>query len=59
MIRIDSRRDYELYVTGLLTKNFKLTKTIKKLMVSIAMQSFDDGVSFALLDLKVNVDYPT
>lgn len=54
-IAITDRRDYEMYVKNLVHKNLKLNDTMKKLVVALAMQSFDDGVSFVQLDLKVTL----
>ena len=55
LVKIDERKDYELHIKNLVKKNLKLKPIMAKLVMALAMQSFDDGVVFTQNNLKVQV----
>lgn len=55
LIKIEERRDYELYVKRTVGK-MQVSNKHKSLFRMIAMQCFDDGVVFNQNNLRVEVD---
>lgn len=55
LVKIEDRKDYELHVRTLVNKNLKLGIATKKLVVELAMQSFDDGIVYTQNNLKVQI----
>jgi len=55
MIRIEERRDYELHIKRLV-KKMTVSDKHKGLFRKLAMQCFDDGLTFSQGNLKVEVD---
>jgi len=53
-IKIEERRDYELYVKKVVS-NMQVSSKHKAVFRKIAMQCFDDGNTFAQGNLKVEV----
>lgn len=54
LIKVDSRRAYELYIKKTVAKMSASNKQ-KAIIRKIAMQCFDDGISHNRNDLKVEV----
>lgn len=53
-IKIEDRRDYELYVKKLVA-NMQISNKRKSIVRQIAMQCFDDGMKFNQQNLEVEV----
>jgi len=54
-VKIDERRDYELHVKSLVSK-MTVSNKQKSLFRKLAMQCFDDGLTFGQGNLMVEVD---
>ena len=54
-VKIEERRDYELHVRNLVNKNLKMKLLMKKTVVALVMQAFDDGSLFSSNSLEVNI----
>jgi len=53
-VKIELRRDYELYVKNLVAR-MQVSNKRKATFRKIALQCFDDGVKYSQNDLKVDV----
>ncbi len=54
-VSIESRRDYELYIKRIVSK-LQVSGKHKSVFRKIAMQCFDDGVSYNQNNLEVEVE---
>jgi len=54
MVKIEERRDYELYVKHTVAK-LQISNKQKATFRKIALQCFDDGVRYSRDDLEVEV----
>ncbi len=54
-IKIEERRDYELYVKKAVS-NMQVSGKHKAVFRKIAMQCFDDGLAFSQGNLRIEVD---
>ena len=54
MVKIEERRDYELYVKNVVAK-LKISNKQKAIFRKIALQCFDDGIKYNRGDLEVEV----
>ena len=55
MVKINSRRDYELYVKTKVS-NMKATVKVKQATRKLVMQAFDDGIAMTMDKLVVQVN---
>jgi len=54
-VKIEERRDYELYVKKLVS-TMKATNKVKASVRKIAMYCFDDGIAFNQNNLTVDIE---
>ncbi len=54
MIKVTKRREYELYIKGILKNNYVMTNKTRSAMLQVAMRCFDDGVAFCMDELEVD-----
>lgn len=54
IVKIEDRREYELYVKNVVAK-MQVSNKQKAIFRKIALQCFNDGVKYNLNDLKVEV----